>query len=101
MGPSHSLTPYHPRVQSLSQSGPETTAQQPGSVSRTPTPILDIAGMQAEIDMAHEHAAAAARETLFQIFPGVDREVVEWVLEANNGDLGKSIEGLLEVSSGS
>jgi hypothetical protein len=70
-------------------------------VSRTPTPKLDIAGMQAEIDAAHEQAALAARETLLQIFPGVDREVIEWVLEANQGDLGKSIEGLLEMSSAS
>jgi hypothetical protein len=93
MGPSQSLSPSHARVQSLSEG-------LIGTVSRTPTPILDIAGMQAEIDMAHEQAAAAARETLFQIFPGVDKEVVEWVLEANEGDLGKSIEGLLEMSSG-
>ena len=27
-------------------------------------------------------------------------EAVEWVLEANEGDLGKSIEALLEMSSG-
>jgi Rab5 GDP/GTP exchange factor len=32
--------------------------------------------MQAEIDLAHEKAAAAARETLVQIFPGMDKEVV-------------------------
>ncbi|CDO73317.1 hypothetical protein BN946_scf185008.g79 [Trametes cinnabarina] len=45
--------------------------------------------------------AVAARETLRQIFPATDPEVVEWVLEANEGDLGKSIEALLEMSSGS
>ena len=45
-------------------------------------------------------AAVAARETLRQIFPTTDVEVVEWVLEANDGDLGKSIEALLEMSSG-
>lgn len=70
-------------------------------VSRTPTPNLDLAGMQAEIDHAHDQAAEAARETLLQIFPTVDPEVVGWVLEANEGDLGKSIEGLLEMSGGS
>ncbi|KAH8110825.1 hypothetical protein DFH11DRAFT_1618962 [Phellopilus nigrolimitatus] len=69
-------------------------------VSRTPTPALDIAGLQDEIDVAHERAASAALGTLMQIFPGVDREVVEWVLEAEGGDLGRSIEKLLEVGGG-
>ncbi|KAK0239117.1 hypothetical protein EDD85DRAFT_531355 [Armillaria nabsnona] len=69
-------------------------------VSRTPTPNLDLVGMQEEIDTAHQQAAEAARDTLIQIFPAVDREVIEWVLEANTGDLGKSIEALLEMSSG-
>jgi hypothetical protein len=36
-----------------------------------------------------------------QIFPAMDREVIDLVLEANSGDLGKSIEALLEMSSGS
>jgi hypothetical protein len=60
-----------------------------------------LAGIQNEIDQAHDKAMDAARETLVQIFPGVDNEVIEWVLEANEGDLGKSIEGLLEMSSDS
>ncbi|KAI0766981.1 hypothetical protein BD413DRAFT_635420 [Trametes elegans] len=81
------------RVQSLVQGERE-------GVSRTPTPNLDLAGLQDEIDRAHEKAAVAARETLRQIFPTTDVEVVEWVLEANDGDLGKSIEALLEMSSG-
>lgn len=76
-------------------SGTEST-----HVSRTPTPNLDLAGIQAEIDTAHEQAAEAARNTLVQIFPGMDLEVVELVLEANGGDLGKSIEALLEMSIG-
>jgi hypothetical protein len=57
--------------------------------------------MQAEIDTAHEQAAEAARETLMQIFPGMDLEILELVLEGNGGDLGKSIEALLEMSTGS
>jgi len=65
-----------------------------------PTPSLDFAGVQAEIDTAHEQAARAAKETLRQIFPAVDDNVVDWVLEAKGGDLGKSIEALLEISSG-
>ncbi|KAK0214745.1 hypothetical protein IW262DRAFT_1402491 [Armillaria fumosa] len=87
IGPSQSLfaSPYRPDS---------------AHVSRTPTPNLDLVGMQEEIDTAHQQAAEAARDTLIQIFPAVDREVIEWVLEANTGDLGKSIEALLEMSSG-
>lgn len=70
-------------------------------ISRTATPALDISGMQAEIDRAHERAASAALGTLTQIFPAVDREVIEWVLEAEGGDLGRSIEKLLEVGDDS
>jgi len=95
MGPSQPLlspSTLPPRVQSL------VSADQ-GHISRTPTPNLDLAGVQAQIDSATEHAEAASRETLVQIFPAMDREVVDLVLEANNGDLGKSIEALLEMSS--
>lgn len=74
---------------------------QPQHISRTPTPSLDLTAVQAEIDRAHAHASAASRATLAQIFPGMDAEVREWVLEANGGDLGKSIEALLEMSAAS
>ncbi len=43
---------------------------------------------------------AAALETLLQIFPGMDKEIVEMVLDANQGDVGRSVEGLLEMSVG-
>ncbi|KAF8507965.1 hypothetical protein BU17DRAFT_70987 [Hysterangium stoloniferum] len=68
--------------------------------SRNPTPTLDFGAMQDEIDRAHLAAQDAARETLRQIFPTVDQEVAEMVLEANDGDLGQSIEGLLEITGG-
>ncbi|XP_006461916.1 hypothetical protein AGABI2DRAFT_178887 [Agaricus bisporus var. bisporus H97] len=90
MAPSPSAPPLPPRIQSLADPG----------ISRTPTPNLDFTGVQAEIDHAHEQAATAARDTLRQIFPAVDKDVVDWVLEAKEGDLGKSIEALLEMSSG-
>lgn len=70
-------------------------------ISRTPTPSLDLSAVQAEIDRAHAHASAASRGTLAQIFPSMDAEVRDWVLEANGGDLGKSIEALLEMGGGS
>ncbi|KAH7335438.1 hypothetical protein B0J17DRAFT_770054 [Rhizoctonia solani] len=66
--------------------------------SRATTP-LDFSAMQAEIDRAHAAAADAARATLHQIFPTMDKEVTEMVLEANNGDLGRSIDKLLEMSA--
>ncbi|KAH9967182.1 hypothetical protein BC827DRAFT_1123296 [Russula dissimulans] len=83
---------------------PQTLAASPSSypTSRTGTPTagLDIPGLQAEIDVAHSRAADAARGVLIQIFPAVDEEVIEWVLEANEGDLGQSIEALLEIGGG-
>ena len=90
-----------PRAQQLAVS--EHDLQSPSRSpygSRAPTPNLDIAGMQAEIDRVHESATSASRETLKQIFPGMDAEIMDLVLEANDGDLGRSIEALLEMSSG-
>ncbi|KAI0954723.1 hypothetical protein AcW1_006520 [Taiwanofungus camphoratus] len=95
IGPSQSATALQ-----YSGSRPRELWPQSAHVSRTPTPNLDLAGLQDEIDRAHEKAAVASLETLRQIFPTTDTEVVEWVLEANEGDLGKSIEALLEMSSG-
>ncbi|CAE6458923.1 unnamed protein product [Rhizoctonia solani] len=74
--------------------GPPLT--HPGSRATTP---LDFSAMQAEIDRAHAAAADAARATLHQIFPTMDREVTDMVLEANSGDLGRSIDKLLEMSA--
>lgn len=105
MGPSQPVRRPQPmRVQDLAQSDRDLRdalrTPSPQGVSRTPTPNLDIAGMQQEIDRVYENAAAASRETLRQIFPDMDVEIVDMVLEANGGDLGKSIEALLEMSSG-
>lgn len=95
LGPSQSVAPRPPN--SLPQHlQPPHQAQH---ISRTPTPSLDLTAVQAEIDRAHAHASAASRATLAQIFPGMDAEVREWVLEANGGDLGKSIEALLEMGA--
>jgi len=68
------------------------------SPARTPSPGLDIPGLQAEIDQAHERAASQALGSLTQMFPTADREVLEWVLEAEQGDLGRGIEKMLEIS---
>ncbi|KAJ2911947.1 hypothetical protein MD484_g8461, partial [Candolleomyces efflorescens] len=93
IGPSHqALMP--PRVNVLANEGLA------GHISRTPTPNLDLAGVQQQIDAAQQAEVRQNREQLAQIFPSVDSEVVDWVLEANGGDLGKSIEALLEMNSG-
>jgi len=101
---SHALvddTPTH-RPTATGQTQTLAVAQHNYPTSRTGTPTagLDIPGLQAEIDAAHSRAADAARGTLIQIFPAVDQEVIEWVLEANEGDLGRSIEALLEIGGG-
>jgi len=92
-----------PQAQLPQSAVPPSLMVQSNPVSRAQTPgvDIDIAGMQEEIDRAHERQADAARGTLVQIFPAMDREIIEWVLEANEGDLGKSIEALLEMSSAS
>ncbi|KAH0836757.1 major facilitator superfamily domain-containing protein [Lanmaoa asiatica] len=96
-----------PDVRATSGTQPSSLPQrlQPPSqaqhISRTPTSSLDLSAVQAEIDRAHAHASAASRRTLAQIFPSMDAEVRDWVLEANGGDPGKSIEALLEMSGGS
>lgn len=79
--------------------GPDTPSS--AHLSRSPTPNLDLVGLQTQIDHAHEQQASAARDTLLQIFPSVDTEIIGWVLEANGGDLGRSIEALLEMSTAS
>jgi len=106
----HILTPYQPRIrpsnsnqrrgtpQITRESSPSSMGASPGvsPPSRTSTP-LDFTAMQREIDRAHAEAAEAGRGTLLSIFPNVDPEVVGWVLEATNRDLGSSIEKLLEM----
>jgi Rab5 GDP/GTP exchange factor len=47
-----------------------------GGVSRTPTPHLDIVGMQEEINRVHENVAVA-KETLWQMFLSMNLEIVE------------------------
>jgi len=99
MGPSiqqPSLLPM--RVGTLAQS--EQHSLSGASISRTATPNLDLAAVQQQIDVAQQEEVKENRRQLAQIFPDTDAEVVDWVLEANAGDLGKSIEALLEMNSG-
>ncbi|KWU41357.1 hypothetical protein RHOSPDRAFT_23182 [Rhodotorula sp. JG-1b] len=51
-----------------------------------------------EIDRQHEEARQAQLETLQSIFPDAEREVIEMVLLSNSGDMGKTIDSMLEMS---
>lgn len=68
---------------------------------RAQTDAPDIQHLQAEIDRAHQQQSEASKNTLRQIFPEVDEEVLEWVLEGSEGQLERSIEMLLEMTSDS
>lgn len=59
----------------------------------TPDPIMAEVGA---IDYAHRRAA---QDTIQQMFPGVERDVLDMVLDANGGDLGRTIDSLLEISA--
>ncbi|KAG8965987.1 hypothetical protein FRC05_002907 [Tulasnella sp. 425] len=72
----------------------EYAGSDPGSRPGSP---LDLSALQEEIDRAHSLATQAARGTLVQMFPTCEPEVIDMVLEANRGDLGPSIESLLEM----
>ena len=54
----------------------------------------------AEIDRAHQQQSEASKGTLRQIFPEVDEEILEMVLEGSDGQLERSIETLLEITGG-
>lgn len=75
-------------------------AQHSQHPSRTPTPHLDIPTLSnsiASIDAATAQRSNANMDTLMQIFPAAERDVVEMVLEACGGDVGVALERLLEM----
>lgn len=82
--------PPRTRQQFLGEFSGSDPSSRPGSP-------LDLSALQEEIDRAHSAATQAARGTLVQMFPTCEPEVIDMVLEANRGDLGPSIESLLEM----
>ena len=66
----------------------------------TPSPEIAPRNLEAEIGAIESAHRQAAKETVVQIFPTVDNEVVDMVLEANGGDLGRTIDALLEMTAG-
>lgn len=93
--------PINPSPSQLQQPPPQQQQRlhlgvsEPNSRADSP---LDLTALQNEIDRAHSAANDAARGTLLQMFPGCDTEVIDMVLEANRGDLGLSIDQLLEMT---
>jgi len=91
--PPTSIRPLNPAAQQI-----QNHSRHP---SRTPTPQLDISSLStsiASIDAATAQRSNANMDTLMQIFPNAEREVVEMVLEACEGDVGVALERLLEVT---
>ncbi|KAG8784209.1 hypothetical protein FRC19_004509 [Serendipita sp. 401] len=68
--------------------------------SRTPSPEVAPHNIAEQIGAIEDAHRQAARETVAQIFPSVEGEVVDMVLEANGGDLGRTIDAILEMMSG-
>jgi Rab5 GDP/GTP exchange factor len=67
--------------------------------SRSPSPQMRGRNLEAEIGAIEDAHRQAARDTVVQIFPSVEGEVIDMVLEANGGDLGRTIDALLEISA--
>ncbi|KAG8834952.1 hypothetical protein FRC17_006255 [Serendipita sp. 399] len=67
--------------------------------SRSPSPEVGPRNLAEEIGAIEDAHRQAARETVSQIFPSVEGEVVDMVLEANGGDLGRTIDAILEMMS--
>ena len=58
----------------------------------------DERGIMEEVGAIEQAHREGARATVKQMFPQVEDEVVDMVLEANGGDLGRTIEAMLEIS---
>jgi Rab5 GDP/GTP exchange factor len=85
------FTPYSGAATSLNRAV--------GRGSSTPSPDMQPRNLEAEIGAIESAHRQAARETVHQIFPTVENEVIDMVLEANGGDLGRTIDALLEMSA--
>ena len=50
------------------------------------------------IEQAHRESG---RATVKQMFPQVEDDVIDMVIEANEGDLGRTIEAMIDIAGGS
>ena len=67
----------------------------PAAHSTVERGILEEVGA---IDQAHRESA---RATVKQMFPQVEDDVIDMILEANEGDLGRTIEAMIDIAGGS
>ncbi|KIM34491.1 hypothetical protein M408DRAFT_303717 [Serendipita vermifera MAFF 305830] len=93
--------PLPPRGSSYFTPYPGASATPNRGGGGTPSPEVAPRNLEAEIGAIENAHRQAAKETVVQIFPTVDNEVIDMVLDANGGDLGRTIDALLEMSAGS
>ncbi|GAA5954727.1 hypothetical protein JCM21900_005134 [Sporobolomyces salmonicolor] len=96
--PNPSLAPFQASSSSASSFSPNLSAPPSPDPALYAPPTISDASVTAEIDRQHEAQRQAALETLESIFPRVEKEVLEMVLWSNGGDVGKTVESLLEMA---
>jgi len=82
---------------------PVPTTNHPGYTSEF-VPIAHGAeerGIMEEVGAIEQAHRESARTTVKQMFPQVEDEVIDMILEANGGDLGRSIEAMIDIAGGS
>ncbi|KAJ9124257.1 hypothetical protein QFC22_001056 [Naganishia vaughanmartiniae] len=74
----------------------------PPSGTATPSndPTFNFSEITAEIDRTHATARQAGIETLHQMFPNIEEEVVGVILDSCGGELGLAIDRMLEMAAG-
>ncbi|SGY44678.1 BQ5605_C001g00189 [Microbotryum silenes-dioicae] len=75
--------------------GPQQGFVDPGLFARSDQTTEEVTR---EIDRQFEEQRLAALETLRNVFPDVEQEVLEVVLLSHNNDVGKTIDALLEMA---
>ncbi|KAJ9106263.1 hypothetical protein QFC21_001408 [Naganishia friedmannii] len=74
----------------------------PPSGAATPSndPTFNFSEITAEIDRTHATARQAGIETLHQMFPNIEEEIVGVILDSCGGELGLAIDRMLEMAAG-
>ncbi|GAA5860529.1 hypothetical protein JCM1840_000287 [Sporobolomyces johnsonii] len=97
--PTPSLSPFGPSSSSAGSSfSPNLSAPPSPDPALYAPPTISDASVTVEIDRQHEAQRQAALETLESVFPDVEHEVLEMVLLSNGGDVGRTVESLLEMA---
>ncbi|THV02504.1 hypothetical protein K435DRAFT_963018 [Dendrothele bispora CBS 962.96] len=98
------LSPFSSSTTSSSQQPLTSSSQYSYLTSSSAEAEFEAAAAQSEFERATmertERETREKTDTLRQMFPSMDAEVVGWVLEANDGDVGRCVEVLLEMGGG-